>query len=324
MKLVSLVIPVYHEEESLPFFFDAINPIIDSLKGKYSFELVFATDYPDSGTYSLLLDRQKRQSNIVVIRLSRSFGHEEAIAAGLKVAKGDCVIPLDADLQDDPNAIPLMLEKWEEGFDVVNGKRSNREEKFVSRMIIKYFYFLFHRWSKKINVPKNVGDFRLIDRRVVDEINRFGSSYRVLKIDVPYAGFKITEVEYVRTNRIGGKSHYGLFSLFRNAFDYYTVISDGLLFAIFIVAAISFSVALLSFLALIIVGIIDACTSSFNLGWLAYVIWFAISLFVALFGIGEFSLYIVGGYSNRAFVESNKRPPYIIESITYSDNKEEE
>ena len=134
MKKISLVIPVYHEEESLPHFFNAVNPIVDSLKDKYDFELVFVTDMPDEGTYNLLIERQKEQKNIVVVRLSRSFGHEEAVAAGLKVAKGDAVIPLDGDLQDDPNAIPEMLKKWEEGYQVVNGKRSSRQEKGLSKL----------------------------------------------------------------------------------------------------------------------------------------------------------------------------------------------
>ena len=219
MIKVSLVIPVYHEEESLPHFFNAVNPIVDSLKDKYDFELVFVTDMPDEGTYNLLLERQKEQKNIVVVRLSRSFGHEEAVAAGLKVAKGDAVIPLDGDLQDDPNAIPEMLQKWEEGYQVVNGKRTSRQEKGLSKLFVKVFYKLFHKWSKKINVPENVGDFRLLDRVVVDQINALGEKYRVLKIEVPYVGFKTTEVKYERKQRIGGKTHYKKSALFKNAFD---------------------------------------------------------------------------------------------------------
>lgn len=323
MKKVSLVIPVYHEEESLPIFFSVVNPIVDSLKDKYDFELVFVSDMPDETTYNMLLERQKEQGNIVVVRLSRSFGHEEAVAAGLKVAKGDAVIPLDGDLQDDPSIIPTMLEKWEEGYQVVNGKRESREEKGLSKLFVKVFYKLFNKWSKKINVPQNVGDFRLLDRVVVDQINSFGASFRVLKIDVPYAGYKTTEVGYVRKNRVGGKTHYNKLTLFKNAFDYFTVISDKLLCKIFVVSLVSIALSLLSIIGLIVVAIVDACMKQNLIGNFGYLLWSIISVLVLLSGIIEFSIFIVGGYANRAYVESNGRPTYIIESVTYSDGKKE-
>ena len=324
MKQISLVIPVYHEEESLPYFFEAVNPIVDSLKEKYDFELVFVTDMPDKGTYSLLLKKQKEQSNIVVVRLSRSFGHEEAVAAGLKVAKGDAVIPLDGDLQDDPTIIPTMIEKWEEGFKVVNGKRSSREEKGLSKLFVKVFYHLFHKWSKKINVPENVGDFRLLDRVVVDEINKLGEKYRVLKIEVPYVGFETTEVAYQRKNRVGGKTHYKKSALFKNAFDYFTIISDKLLMVVFDIALVSGVLSVLSLLVELIVFIVDVSTGpQILVNSLAYMTWLIIGIAVLLFAFVEFSLFIIGGYANRAYVEANDRPTYIIESVTYSDGKKE-
>lgn len=321
MKKISLVIPVYHEEESLPHFFDAVNPIVDSLKDKYDFELVFVTDMPDEGTYNLLIERQKEQKNIVIVRLSRSFGHEEAVAAGLKVAKGDAVIPLDGDLQDDPNAIPEMLKKWEEGYQVVNGKRSSRQEKGLSKLFVKVFYRLFHKWSKKINVPENVGDFRLLDRVVVDEINKLGEKYRVLKIEVPYVGFKTTEVTYERKQRIGGKTHYKKSALFKNAFDYFTVMSDKLLLVVF---KIAFTLGLLSCLSLVteLVFFILHITEVWQpITPIWFVVWLITSVVVLLFALVEFSIFIVGGYANRAYVEANDRPAYIIESVKYGGDK---
>lgn len=325
MKKISLVIPVYHEEESMPFFFDAVNPIVDSLKEKYEFELVFVTDMPDEGTYNLLLERQKNQNNIVVVRLSRSFGHEEAVAAGLKVAKGDAVIPLDGDLQDDPTVIPQMIEKWEEGYQVVNGKRSSRQEKGLSKLFVKTFYKMFHKWSKKINVPENVGDFRLLDRVVVDHINELGESYRVLKIEVPYVGYKTTEVEYERKNRVGGKTHYKKSALFKNAFDYFTVISDKLLLVVFKIAAVLGVLSIVSLITELVLFIINAClpVKQQFIGGTAFLIWLLISIVVLVGGLIAFSLFIIGGYANRAYCEANPRPVYIIESVTYSDGKKE-
>lgn len=321
MKKISLVIPVYHEEESLPHFFNAVNPIVDSLKDKYDFELVFVTDMPDEGTYNLLIERQKEQKNIVVVRLSRSFGHEEAVAAGLKVAKGDAVIPLDGDLQDDPNAIPEMLKKWEEGYQVVNGKRSSRQEKGLSKLFVKVFYRLFHKWSKKINVPENVGDFRLLDRVVVDEINKLGEKYRVLKIEVPYVGFKTTEVTYERKQRIGGKTHYKKSALFKNAFDYFTVMSDKLLLVVFKIAFVSGLLSCLSLVTELVFFILHITEVWQPIAPIWFVVWLIASVVVLLFALVEFSIFIVGGYANRAYVEANDRPAYIIESVKYGGDK---
>ena len=317
MKKVSLVIPVYHEEESLPHFFNAVNPIVDSLKDKYDFELVFVTDIPDEGTYNLLLERQKEQSNIVVVRLSRSFGHEEAVAAGLKVAKGDAVIPLDGDLQDDPNAIPEMLQKWEEGYQVVNGKRTSRQEKGLSKLFVKVFYKLFHKWSKKINVPENVGDFRLLDRVVVDQINALGEKYRVLKIEVPYVGFKTTEVKYERKQRIGGKTHYKKSALFKNAFDYFTIMSDKLLLVVFKLAFAGGLIACLSLVTELVFFILHITEVWQVIEPMWFIVWLILSVMVLLTAFIEFSIFIVGGYANRAYVEANDRPAYIIESVKY-------
>ena len=321
MHLISWVIPVYHEEESLPLFFEKVNPIMDSLKDKYEFELLFVTDMPDVGTYNLLEQYQEKQNNIVILRLSRSFGHEEAVAAGLKHAKGDAVIPLDGDLQDDPDVIPTMLTKWEEGYQVVNGKRSSRSEKGLSKLFVKTFYRLFHKWSKKINIPENVGDFRLLDRRVVDEINDNYEKYRVLKIEVPYVGFKTCEVTYVRQDRQKGKTHYKKSALFKNAFDYYCVISDKLLGVVFKISLASIILSFVGGLTLLILYLIEHYGPYIGLDIIGITVWAIINAFIFLSGIIEFCLYIVGGYAYRAYVEANPRKPYIVESIKYSKDK---
>lgn len=320
MKKISLVIPVYHEEESIPFFFEAVNPIVDSLKEKYEFELIFVTDMPDEGTYNLLLKKQEEQNNIVVVRLSRSFGHEEAVQAGLKVSKSDAVIPLDGDLQDDPNVIPLMIEKWEEGYQVVNGKRSSRQERGLSKLFVTTFYKIFHKWSKKINIPENVGDFRLLDRKVVDEIIKLNEKSPVLKIEVPYVGFKTTEVMYERKNRVGGKTHYKKSALFKNAFDYFTIISDKLLLVVFKIAFVSGLLSFVSFTAELVLFILDCCYVLY-INETAFLIWLVINIVVLVSALIEGCIFIVGGYAHKAYLEANNRPSYIIESIKYN-NKE--
>ena len=320
MKKITLVVPAYHEEESLPYFFEAVNPIVDSLKERYEFELLFVIDYPDYGTYDLLIDKANKQDNITIVRLSRSFGHEEALAAGLKIASGDAIIPLDADLQDDPNAIPLMIKKWEEGYKVVNGKRSSRQEKGISKILVKGFYKIFHRYSKKMNVPMNVGDFRLLDRVVVDSINDINEKQPVLKISVPNVGYKISEVTYERKNRIGGKTHYKKTTLFKNAFSYFAMISDSLLYIIFKLALCTFIISCASLVTLLVFYIIYKTNGQLNIGNAGYLAWLIVSVIALFSALIEFSIFIVGLYSNRAYIAANNRPSYIIESVIRSED----
>ncbi len=170
----------------------------------------------------------------------------------------------------------------------------------------------------------NVGDFRLLDRVVVDNINSLGENFRVLKIEVPYVGFKTAEVTYERKNRVGGKTHYKKSALFKNAFDYFTVISDKLLTVIFKISIFSFVLSILALLTLLVFYILQKTNIlGFTILTEGYIVWLIIGVIVLLFSIIEFSLFIIGGYANRAYVEANNRPVYIIESVKYADGKKE-
>lgn len=317
MKKISLIIPVYHEEESLPFFFEKVNPILESLKN-YNTELLFVCDYPDEGTYNLLVKRQEEQNNIKIVRLSRSFGHEEAVAAGMKVCDADACIPMDGDLQDDPEVIPQMVEKWEEGYDVVNGLRSSREEKGLSKLFVKSFYHFFNKWSKKLRIPKNVGDFRLLDRKVINAIVELQESTRVLKVEVPFVGFKTTFVEYERKNRAGGKTHYNRSAQFKNAFDYLTVSSDQLIMLIVKLNLCLFFLTTLSSVAEIVLYVLFRCDMFDYISPLGYGIWLIANILGVLTIIILFVLSLIGQYTFKAYNEARRRPNYIIESIKES------
>ena len=156
MKKISLVVPMYNEEEMIPLFFEKMNEVLESIKG-YQFEYVLVNDGSRDNTLNLLKEQKKIQKNIKIVSFSRNFGHEAAVCAGFNHADGDAVIVMDADLQDPPEVISKMLEKYEEGYKVVNGKRVDRKkDSFLKRTTAAMFYKLIKKLSGKIKVPENV------------------------------------------------------------------------------------------------------------------------------------------------------------------------
>ncbi|MCK7489317.1 MAG: glycosyltransferase family 2 protein [Anaerotruncus sp.] len=211
---------MYNESPVVAIFFARINEVLAEIKD-YQFEIVVVNDGSKDNTLELLREQQKKQPNLIVVALSRNFGHEPAVCAGLSVAKGDAVIPMDADLQDPPEVIKDMLTKFEEGYDVVNARRSSRQDDSFMQdgRPAKLFYNLIGKISGKVKIPNNVGHFRLISRRVLDEINKLSEKNRVFRIEVPFVGFKTTEVLFKRPARAGGVSHYNYKSMFKLAGD---------------------------------------------------------------------------------------------------------
>ena len=215
MKKISLVIPMYNESSMVELLFATLEEkLLSPLKGKYAFEIVAVNDGSSDNTLELLKKEQENRKELVIVDLSRNWGQEPAVRAGLMNATGDCVIPMDADLQDPPEIIPTMLEKWEEGFEVVNALRVSRKvDGSFKRNSAGLFYRYINKISPKVKVPQNVNNFRLIDRRVVDEVNALSESNRVLRIEIPFVGFKVATVEIIRAKRAKGESHYPFSSM---------------------------------------------------------------------------------------------------------------
>ncbi len=219
MKLISIVVPMYNEEKVVPLFFAEMNKVLQNIKN-YQFEIVVVNDGSKDQTLALLKAQQTFQKNLIIVNLSRNFGHEPAVAAGIKTAKGDAIIPMDSDLQDPPTLIQSLLSKFEEGFEVVNAKRKGRhEDTFFKRFSAIKFYQFVAKLSGKVKIPQNVGHFRLISRRVADEVNRLSERNRVFRIEVPFVGFKTTEVLFDRPKRVAGETHYNLKSMLKLAVD---------------------------------------------------------------------------------------------------------
>ena len=314
MKKISLVVPMYNEKEMIPLFFEKMNEVIASIEN-YRFEYVLVNDGSKDNTLELLKAQRTKQKNIKIVSFSRNFGHEAAVCAGFNNADGDAVIVMDADLQDPPEVIKEMLKKYEEGYKVVNAKRVNRKkDSFLKRTTASMFYKVINKLSGKINVPENVGNYRLLDKEVVDHLNALPEKNRVFRVQVPYLGFKTCEVEFVRPERPKGETHYNYKSMFRLAIDSITSSSVAplkwpLLFGI--VGCGLFGVLFIVDLVLYIIQLTDYTfiPRVDTLGLLILIsIFLGVSILLGFMGL-------IGLYISKLTFESQDRPVYIIEEI---------
>jgi len=315
MKRISIVVPMYNEEEMIPVFFERINKVIVGLP-KYLFEIVVVNDGSKDQTLKLLLEQQKKQTNLVVVALTRNFGHEPAVCAGLKTATGDAVIPMDADMQDPPEIIGELLAKFEEGYEVVNARRASRkEDSFMKRFTAAKFYALCGKMSGKIKVPANVGHFRLVSRRVVDEVNALTEKNRVFRIQVPYVGHKTTEVLFNRGKREKGVTHYNYKSMFKLAFDAIIASTTVPLEWPLKLTICTGIMTFLSFVAETVLFVLGLYGIFSGISELGYAVWLIINV-IALFSTAFFTLFaIVGLYLSRIALEVQNRPFVIIDKV---------
>lgn len=309
MKLISIVVPMYNEEKVVPLFFSAINDVLKSIPN-YRFEIVVVNDGSKDQTLSLLKTQQGQQANLVIVNLSRNFGHEPAVAAGIKVAKGDAIIPMDADLQDPPSLIAALLKEFEAGYEVVNAKRKGRhEDTFFKRYSAIKFYQFIAKLSGKVKIPQNVGHFRLISRRVADEVNRLSERNRVFRIEVPFVGFKTTEILFDRPKRAAGKTHYNLKSMLKLAVDAIASTTSVPLVwpvQILVFVGVIFTLSVTTQIVLLFL---------LSLSETVHFIWLLANLILFLFVLLFFVLAILALYLSRVFIETQNRPFYVIDDI---------
>jgi glycosyltransferase involved in cell wall biosynthesis len=300
---ISIVCPFYNEEDVIDIFMDAIIPVMTDI-GR-SFEIVCVNDGSTDSTLEKLISAKKSRKNIRVVDLSRNFGKEAALTAGLDYSVGKAVVPIDADLQDPPELIKEFVKKWDEGYEVVLAKRIDRsKDKFCKRVTAKFFYKLHNKISK-IKIPENVGDYRLMTRKVVDAVSKLPENQRFMKGVFAWVGFKTTVVEYKREERQAGETSFNSWKLWNFAMDGITGFSTvplriWLYLGVFI-SSISFLYGSFIILRTILMGI-DVP---------GYASLLTIMLFlggVQLIGIG-----VIGEYVGRMYMESKRRPPYIVD-----------
>jgi polyisoprenyl-phosphate glycosyltransferase len=302
---LSVVIPFYNEGENVAGLFDRLLPALGALG--VSFEVVCVNDGSRDDTLDKLVAVQRAQPAVRVVDLSRNFGKERALSAGLFHSRGRAVVPMDADLQHPPEAIAEMLVKWREGFDVVFGQRNARTGQRVSeRLFAKVFYWIFDHLSD-VRLPREVGDFRLMDRKVVETINAMPERSRFMKGIFAWVGFRQTGITYVQAERVAGTTKFGFLKLLRFAFDGLTSFSN---FPLRVWGAVG---AVISSLAFVYIVVRIVKTLLFGIDVPGYESILASVLFLG--GMQLLTLGIIGDYLGRVFDEVKGRPLYIVRDV---------
>ena len=303
--MISIVCPFYNEQEVIEDFFGRLISVLNATGDE--FEIVCVNDGSRDKTLPGLLAAQNRYPGIRIVDLSRNYGKEAALTAGLDLARGDAVIPIDADLQDPPELIPRMLEKWRAGFDVVLAQRVDRSsDSWLKSHTARWFYRIHNRVAN-VQLTENVGDFRLLDRCVVEAIRRLPERQRFMKGLFAWVGFKTTAVEYVRQARSGGTSKFGGWWLWNLALEGVTSFS-------------TMPLRVWTYVGLVVAGV--------SLGYGAFIVVRTLihgvdmpgyaSVFVAITFLGGLQLIglgVIGEYLGRIYTEAKQRPIYIVRKI---------
>nr|WP_192867622.1 glycosyltransferase family 2 protein [Thaumasiovibrio occultus] len=307
---LSVIVPFYNEEQVLPVMHQRLTAVLEAMQlaqPELSAEIIYVDDGSSDGSRALVESFTHSSVALVYVALSRNFGKEAAMSAGLKHVSGEAVVLIDADLQDPPELIPEMLAQWREGYDVVNMQRSTRHgETWVKRASAASFYRVLN-WLSDNHVPENVGDFRLLDREVVDQLNKMPEKTRYMKGMFTWPGFRQITVPFERDARFCGETKWNYFKLFGLAVDGIT----------------SFSIRPLRFASLL--GALIA------FGAFSYGLWLIVStllygaevagypsmmvVILALGGIQLLTVGVMGEYIGRIYIETKGRPLYIVQSV---------
>lgn len=309
----SVIVPMYNEEEVIEHTYTRLKQVMECTGENY--EIIFVNDGSRDRTEEIVKSICRRDPNVRLIQFSRNFGHQVAISAGMDYATGQSVVIIDADLQDPPEIILEMIEKWREGYQVVYGKRLMRKgESAFKKVTAKLFYRVLGRLTQ-VDIPLDTGDFRLIDRQVCDVMKGLKEKNRFVRGLIGWAGFRQTSVEYVREERFAGVTKYPLRKMISFAADGITSFSyKPLKMASYIGVALSLS----SFVYLFVVLIQKWMELGTVPGWASIV---AINLFFN--GIVLMLLGVMGEYIGRIYDESKDRPLYIVrEALGYQSSRE--
>ncbi len=310
MKKISVLIPCHNEEKSLPLLYPELVKLMDSTPN-YQWELMFVNDGSTDGTLEHLRQLRQQDQRVNFVDLSRNFGKEAAMLAGFDYVTGDCMVIIDADLQDPPELIPEMIKWWEQGYEDVYAKRKTRgRESWLRKRLSLMFYRLLQS-SSRFDVLQNVGDFRLLDRSCINALRQMRESERYTKGMYSWIGFKKKEIEFDRGNRVAGSSSWSFRQLFSLAIDGITSFTS---LPLRISTVVGFIVSMLAFIYMIYVFIKALIWGDPVQGYPSLVI-----LLLFLGGIQLLSLGIIGEYIGRIYNETKNRPDYIVRN--FNDEK---
>ena len=311
-KLVTIIIPAYNEEKVLPKLFNRLDKLSQN-ESNYLFEFLFINDGSKDSTMKLISEKSTIDNRISYINLSRNFGKERAMLAGFDYAKGDAIVIIDADLQDPPELIPNMISLWEEGYDDVYAKRESREgETWFKKATSKWFYSILDKISS-IEIQRDTGDFRLLDRRAVEALKTLRESNRYTKGMFSWVGFKKKEITYKRDPRAAGETKWNYFKLFNLTIEGITSFTTSPLRISFIFGLLISSVAFFWILYLLIRPLFGVPTGG------GYSSLMSVILFLG--GVQLLAIGIIGEYIGRIFIETKNRPVYLIQDLKEYDRK---
>jgi glycosyltransferase involved in cell wall biosynthesis len=306
--LISLIVPVKDEEAAIAPFVARVTGVLDALRDTdgrpVAWELLFVDDGSSDATLPAIYAAHARDPRILGLSLSRNFGKEAALSAGLDNVRGHTVIPIDVDMQDPPEVIGAMLDQWRQGYEVVYGVRRNRMTDSLPKRLTADLYYRAHNWLSEDKIPEHAGDFRLLDRRVVEVIRAMPERNRFMKGLFAWGGFRQTAVEYDRAERTVGGTKFNYIKLWKLAIDGLTSASTA---PLRIWSYIGFGIAAI---ALIYALFLIARTILYGVDVAGYASMMVAVLFLG--GVQLLSLGILGEYVGRILIETKGRPIYVI------------
>jgi dolichol-phosphate mannosyltransferase len=301
----SFILPVYNEEETLPELHKRMNALLERLDGPA--EVILVDDGSRDRSYPLMLDIHAHDPRFKVVHFSRNFGHQVAISAGMDLASGAAVVVMDADLQDPPEVVLQMAARWREGYDVVYAKRERREsETWFKKVTARMFYRTLRRLTE-VDIPLDVGDFRLVDRRALDAFRAMREHGRYVRGMFAWIGFRQTGVSYVRPGRFAGETKYPFRKMIRLALDGIVSFSN---VPLRLVLQLGFVVSIVSFCVGVFALIVKLSGAYAIPGWASTVVFMAFTSGVQLTVLG-----MMGEYVGRIYEEVKHRPLYLVRDL---------
>lgn len=311
--ILSIVVPMYNEQGNVGPLLERIGTVVENLPGRPSYEIVLVNDGSADATVDAIREQLARRPHLVLVNLSRNFGHQLAATAGIELAAGAAVILMDGDLQDPPELISAFVEKWREGFDVVYAVRRSRKGESAFKLFTAGFFYRIIKRLTKVSIPVDTGDFRLMSRRVVEALRRSPERHRFLRGMVSWVGFNQVGVVYDRDVRLSGQTKYPLPKMIRFAIDAITSFSDiPLRFAAYFGFAVS-AIAFVYALVVVIDKLFGVYPPAYTPGWASTIV-----AVVFLGGVQLISLGIIGEYLGRIYDEVKGRPLYLISDVERS------
>lgn len=313
MKKLSVVVPMYYEEEVAKECYNRLKGIVEKIDN-YEYEIIFINDGSKDKTLPILMEIAEKDKNVKVLSFSRNFGHQCAVTAGLQYVTGDAIVIIDADLQDPPELIPEMLKLWEDGNEVIYGKRKSREGESKFKLLTASMFYKTLNALSDVEIPKDTGDFRLVDRKVVDVINSLPEHNKFLRGLFSWVGYKQTPFEYERKERFAGKTKYPLKKMLKLAQDGIFSLSTKPLKIVGTMGIISIAISIIILIYAILSYIFN--WNNLTAGWTSLMV-----TMTFLSGMILISLWMIGEYIGRIYDETKRRPQYIIDKTFNIDEK---